>query len=144
MKCLLFSLLCVSHRYSPTQIYQPLHKKYNNKISNWEFLVVCVKKMLLAVPSLPQGITVQTNNLDECAAAALRQKALSSARQTCWCTCWFPGLLCQSLTTVKPSKSETGPDPEEDLVDYSWHKCSKEEDPGRRTCLVRRWEIIGD
>lgn len=53
--------------------------------------------MLQAVPSLPQGITAHINNLNEReVAAAVRQQALSSARQTCRCTCWFPGLRCQT------------------------------------------------
>lgn len=53
--------------------------------------------MLQAVPSLPQGITAHINNLNERhVAAAVRQQALSSARRTCRCTCWFPGLRCQT------------------------------------------------
>lgn len=33
----------------------------------------------------------------------------------------IPRPPCQTSTTVKPSKSETGWEPEEELVDYSWH-----------------------
>lgn len=63
------------------------------------------------------------------------QLALSWARQTCQCTCWFPGLLCQSAATVKPSESETGPEPGEDLVDYSWHNRYKQEILGGEPAL---------
>ncbi len=51
-----------------------------------------------------QSITVQTANVDGRGAAVVSQWALSSARQTCRCTCWFPGLLANLWLQWNPAR----------------------------------------
>lgn len=88
-------------------------------------LFVCVKEMLWAMPNPPTSTPWRHN----CSNRQLGWRRSSSSTPVGFVTSLedllvhllIPRPPCQILTTAKPKESETGPDPEEDLVDYFWH-----------------------